>query len=383
VLGAIALAAVGHSLLAPPLYEYPAARGFEGGRWYNPYESYGGRGLRVNLHAHSRAWLGLTSGSVEPDALRALYRDRAYDVAVISNYQRIEPPDGSGGIYLPAYEHAMLPLAPHQTVLGARAVSWRDYPLWQSTRQRQHVIDRLTEDGSVLILNHPVKVQGYPIEDMGLLSGYHAIEIASKYGLALGHWDAALTAGRAVWGVASDDGHHQDRRASHIGIGWLIVEASERSAAGVLDALRAGRFHSVFSRNREPANQLLSARLEGGELHVRCRDRADSIRFVSEDGALRTSVADRTEVSYRVRPEDPYVRVEIVTGRTSLFLNPVIRQQVPGPPRLLQPLVLETRTLLLRGSGLLVLGAALALLVSWGWPRRGPSPLGAEVRSNT
>jgi hypothetical protein len=47
-----------------------------------------------------------------------------------------------------------------------------------------------------------------------MLTGYDALEVASKYGVWEDYWDAALSAGRPVWGVASTTATHRSKRAS-------------------------------------------------------------------------------------------------------------------------------------------------------------------------
>lgn len=309
----------------PPRYAFPPARPFSGERWYHPYAGVDPSGaLRANFHAHSRAWGGLANGSGTPQAIKDHYRARGYDVPGISNYHSIVPPDPDE-LNLPCYEHGWGVGQVHQTVVGARSVSWLDYPFLQDVDHRQQVIDELVRDGAFVVLNHPTKGTGYRRADLRRLVGYGALEVASRYGTALDRWDAALSAGRAVWGVASDDGHDPLHRASHSGIGWLEVHAADRSAEGILEALHAGRFHAVWSRDREPPNELLGAALEGDVLRVRLAEPADVVRFVGQGGAVLSEVRGSDVAERRLTAEDTYVRTEVWTRGTALFLNPVVR----------------------------------------------------------
>ena len=45
-----------------PVYRFPEPVAFAGPEFWNPYASTSGHWQRANLHAHGRAWLGLTSG---------------------------------------------------------------------------------------------------------------------------------------------------------------------------------------------------------------------------------------------------------------------------------------------------------------------------------
>ena len=194
---ALALAALAYfELVWPPRYEFPPPTPFKGDRWYNPYAGYRGGGLLANFHAHSEVWGGLTFGDTPRHELYALYKQRGYDVIGISDYMTIAPPQNAGDIYLSAYEHGYTPGRRHQTVIGASRVSWFDYPLGGSVEQKQDVLDRLRPEAQFLIINHPTKADSYAIEDLAKLTGYDALEVASKYGMWDDFWDAALSAGR-------------------------------------------------------------------------------------------------------------------------------------------------------------------------------------------
>ena len=49
-----------------PLYHFPDPAPFSGSDWLNPYAGVTAGWKRANLHAHGRAWSGLTNGA-QPD----------------------------------------------------------------------------------------------------------------------------------------------------------------------------------------------------------------------------------------------------------------------------------------------------------------------------
>jgi len=363
---AVVLGALAYFELAwPPRYDFPPPTPFQGDRWYNPYAGYRGGGLLANFHAHSEVWGGLTFGDTPRHELYALYKERGYDVIGISDYMTIAPPQDSGDIYLSAYEHGYTPGRHHQTVIGARHVSWFDYPLGGSVQQKQDVLDRLRSEAQFLIINHPTKADSYALADFEKLTGYDALEVASKYGIWENYWDVALSSGRPVWGVASDDGHASidDGIGSHVGIAYLVIHTVEPTALGVLTALHAGRFHSMYTRDGKPGVDLELFEIEGDQLHVRLGERVDAIRFWGQDGRLLWDERKRSEAFYTLSPRDTYVRVEanLFARRIVLYLNPLIRWDgvaLPTP----EARFLVGRTWAIRSAGALVfMGAFLAL----------------------
>jgi hypothetical protein len=343
-----------------PFYEFPAPQPFRGERWYNPYAGYRGGGLLANFHAHSEVWGGLTFGNTPRHELFAMYKERGYDVIGISDYMSLSPPENDGGeIYVSSYEHGFTPGRHHHTVIGADHVTWFDYPLGVSTRQKQHVIDQLRASAPFIVLNHPTKAQSFSIADLERLTGYDAVEVATKYGTWDDFWDAALSAGRPVWGMAADDGHAQTETGagSHLGVGAVVIHTDERTGEAVLSALHEGRFHSLYTRQGEGPVALELCEIEGGQLHVRIGEPASVIRFYGPYGDLRDQVSGRAEASYTLGADDPYVRVEIIAHGAVLYLNPVLRWDGVALPKP-EARMLFGKTWAVRGGGAL----ALALL---------------------
>src|SRR5688572_7838581 len=123
-----------------PVYRFPAPVPFAGATLLNPYAAPGATWQRANLHAHGRAWSGLTNGRRQSDEeiVRA-YRSFGYSVAGVSDYHHIAAFDGVAT--LPIYEHGYNIGKRHQLAIGAREVSWFDFPLGQTRSHQQFVID--------------------------------------------------------------------------------------------------------------------------------------------------------------------------------------------------------------------------------------------------
>jgi hypothetical protein len=365
------VAAIGLSFAAylevawPPFYSFPPAQPFAGDQWYQPYAGYRGGGLLANFHAHSRVWGGLTFGEVSREELHAMYAARGYDVIGISDYMSIAPRQPGDALYISAYEHGYTIGRHHQTVIGADRVDWFDYPFGGSLRQKQHVIDELRSGAPFLILNHLRKADAYSVEDLVQLSGYDAIEVSSKYGLAFDYWDAALSAGRPTWGIASDDGHTQRSNPSHLGIGAIVIHSDARTPESALRALREGRFYSLRMRQNQPPIELVRSEIENGELVVKLGERADSIAFYSEHGELRRQERDVDEARYRLAAGDPYVRVAVDAHGALMLLNPVIRWDgVALPASRAEPLPLPTWAMRAFGAVVLALFVRLSVRLS-------------------
>ncbi len=163
--------------LRGPLYHFPADSAFTGAHFVNPYAHLQDTWQRANLHAHGRAWNGLTNGRQSNDDIVRTYRSLGYAVAGVSNYQSIAAFDGVPTI--PLYEHGYNINKRHQLAIGAHRVAWFDFPLWQSLHNQQFVIDRVAETADLVAIAHPYSRDAYTPEDLKQLTGYQLIEVVN------------------------------------------------------------------------------------------------------------------------------------------------------------------------------------------------------------
>ena len=344
-----------------PVYRFPEPQSFSGTQLWNPYAALTGTWQRANLHAHGHAWGGVTSGVQSDAEVVARYRELGYSVAGVSDYQRVAAQHGVDT--LPLYEHGFNAGKNHQLAIGAHAVEWFDFPLWQTWSNQQYIIDRVGRKSDLVALNHPSSRGAYDVESLRALTGYQLIEVANGPFTAEDVWDAALSAGRPVWAMANDDTHdlRDDRRRA---AAWNMIDAPTASTSDVVSALRNGRTYAVLRTGpagASTATQLVSLTVEAGTMRVAIAGSPASIAFVGRDGAVLHTEDGVTAAQYTVRATDPYVRTIVRGPAATLFLNPVIRWDgvsLPSP----HAAVWTAATWLQRGAALI---AAAGLLVVW------------------
>ena len=308
-----------------PVYRFEDVRPFAGTQLFNPYATLIGRWQRTNLHAHGRAWSGLTNGRQGDAQVASRYRQLGYDVPGVSDYQRIAALDGVATI--PLYEHGFNIGKHHQLAIGAHSVTWFDFPLWQSTSQQQYVIDRVARTADLVALAHPDSRFAYSLENLQQLTGYQLIEVANGPFASEESWDTVLSSGHPVWGLGNDDTHDLDDPRRTAGA-WNMIDAVEPTTGEIVAALRAGRSYAVLRTGAvDSANVTV---LTGVEVHdqtmtVTSHGAASTISFIGQNGALRHTVKDVNSAAYTFSSSDTYVRTVIESPQTVLYLNPVIR----------------------------------------------------------
>jgi hypothetical protein len=315
--------------LLAPVYRFPPRRPFAGTALWNPYAHLHGTWQRANLHAHGRAWNGLTNGRQSDDEVVRAYRARGYTVAGISDYHVIAANRGVQTI--PIYEHGYNLAKQHQLAIGAHRVDWLDFPVWEGLNQKQYIIERVSATADLVAVSHPWS--GYSPDDMRDLSGYQLMEVINGpyYGEAL--WDAALSAGHAVWAIGDDD-THDVTDSKRTAIAWNLIDAATPHTADVVDALRAGRSYAVSLVGTTRDARLESVELEGSTVTVRSIGVPATFVFVGEHGAVRKTVEQATEADYAIGATDPYIRTVIRTPNIVMYLNPIIRYNgidLPSP----------------------------------------------------
>jgi hypothetical protein len=316
-----------------PLYQFAESRPFVGSRWYNPYGDLQatGRWQKASFHAHSAAWGGVTKGGQTAEAVADAYAHMRYDIVGISNYHSMSAAARTGTF--PVYEQGWNMQKAHRLAIGGDAVVWRDYPLGQTVHHKQDIINRLGLTGAVVVLAHPALRGGHSVADLRQLSGYDALEVLNRFvPPATTEWDAALSSGRALWALASDDAHNIEG-ADETGVNWTLVHTPTGSTDAVRAAIRAGRTIGVHGAGGHSPLTFLSQRVFGDTLEVRVRGPVGRVEFIGQGGAPRAAlVRDSLGVTIAravAEPHDGYLRAT-VTGagagvQEMLLLNPAVR----------------------------------------------------------
>jgi hypothetical protein len=342
-----------------PIYRFPDATPFSGSQLWNPYGHPAGSWLRANLHAHGHAWSGLTNGQQPPAAVAQHYRDLGYAVPGVSNYQEIVAHDGVDT--LPLYEHGFNIDKRHQLAVGAHAVDWFDFPLWQAMSHRQYVIDRVKRKAELVALNHPTTRDAYTEDALRSLTGYDLVEVVNGPFTAEVVWDEALSSGHPVWVVANDDSHNIED-PNRTAKAWNMIDARSASTADVVDALRNGRSYAVLRTGALDSSSITtlgSVDVSDRTVTVRLAGAPATITFIADEGRVCKVVKGTTVADYTMTDGDSYVRTVVESPQTILYLNPVVRwngRTLPAPSATVDVALTWTY----RGG--LMLGAVLVLV---------------------
>ena len=258
-----------------------------------------GQWLRCQLHCHTTR----SDGKPEPDDLVRHYADAGFDAVAITDHWLITAAEAGpdGPLMIPASElSASLAHVPFEADVLAIGIdelpepraafpTIADCAAWIAAR------------GGAALLAHP-RWSALTPDDILPATALHGLEayngscaLEQGNGLSDAVWDEVSERGLLLGAIASDDAHrigHPDGSDSLLG--WTMVRARERSAVGVVEALRRG--HAYGSTG--PAIHHVE-RVPGG-LEVACSPAA-AVGLASgpRDGG-RVS-ADPARAAYRAR----------------------------------------------------------------------------------
>ncbi len=386
-----------------PVYVFPPGKPFAGSTWYNPYH-----GLttdtphpwrKVNFHAHSSAWRGLSHGVSTEDSLFAVYAQLGYDAASVSHYQYIYHSTKAEN-NIPVYEHGYGIMKNHQIIINARTEPvWMDFVLGQSVHHQQYMLEYLSKhhDSSYIVLAHPSLRTAYSPSDVAHLvptAQWQSIEPFNFNAESVDAWDSALSAGRVLWGVGHDDTHNIFN-PEETGVCWtMLADGMNSYRTGALYAVKMRSSlpdrwkHTIDSlvqlhildsipfnqrfglRNAQNDVILLEHSLQRdslGQEYVRLRFSAPValVQCIGQYGTLQAQYGKDSVFTHPLQKTDSYLRIVAHTQNTTILLNPFVRTSLDHHiPRLAAPVIHPYRTAFAHsawGSVYALLGCMIAL----------------------
>lgn len=269
---------------------------------------YGKKRYKVNLHTHTSD----TDGHLSQAEAIARYKAAGYDAVAITDHwvsKFTGEQDGmvllAGGEYNTSYRDSAQGVYHILGIGFDRAPEGvvRDDP-------PQKIIDAIHKVGGYVVLAHPAWSLNTP-EQILALRDVDATEI---YNTVSGvHFsrrpDSSLIVdmigsyGRYYPLIAADDAHFYDNDAC---VSWIMVEAEAGDAKTLMDAIRRGDYYAT----QGPEVHLYR---DGDDFVVRCSPCSEIRYFSNSVYTKRVFYGDGiTEARYQAKPEEHYLRAEVV-----------------------------------------------------------------------
>ncbi len=304
-----------------------------------------------NIHTHTTK----SDGDADPKAVVRWFRKHKYDFLVLSDHNHLTVLEYGANqrrfkrpLLIPGEEVSIsinqgeTPI--HINGIGiTRLIEPIDAGGIVPTMQAN--VDAIIDAGGIASLNHPNFRWAFNDEHVKQVNGasmlevYNAVNLTNSYGApgrpsAEEIWDRVLSAGKVIWGVASDDSHNYLDflpGLSNPGRGWLMVKAPELSQEALVESMASGDFYSstgVSLTNLEQSRDAISLEIEQEWTEVygdmREWDQVYTVEFIGRDGVVLDEQVGQ-EATYRIRGDEGYVRAKVTgSGGVRAWTQPVI-----------------------------------------------------------
>jgi hypothetical protein len=201
----------------------------------------------------------------------------------------------------------------------------------------QNNVNAIRKVRGVPSLNHPNFQWAITVEDMLALKGLGLFEVYNGHPMVNNEggggyksldemWDALLTGGQRLYGIAVDDAHHFKRfgkQLSNPGHGWIQVRSDSLTTGAILDAIERGDFYAssgvalsdLAINESEYRLQIAAAEWERTTTY-----------FIGAGGAVLAKSFDKSPV-YKFTGSEQYVRARVDSSSgAKAWTQPVFRR---------------------------------------------------------
>ena len=286
------------------------------------------RWFRGNTHTHTLR----SDGDSTPEEVTKWYRDNGYNFLFITDHETITPVEelnktfgktGEFVVFMGQEVTDRLDGKPyHVNGLGVERVTM---PQRGKTvvENLQLIIDSVRASGGIAQINHPNFGWALNADQIAQVKNIKLFELYNGHPLVnnLGGgespsveaiWDAILSSGKLIYGIASDDVHSMkklgDRKVPTPGQGWVMVRAPELTEKGILDALERGDFYS------STGVELEDYRSDARSITITVKPERWSkyrIQFIGAGGNVLSESIENS-ATYRLRGDERYVRAKVL-----------------------------------------------------------------------
>jgi hypothetical protein len=304
------------------------------------------RWFKGNTHTHTIN----SDGDSAPDEVVRWYREQRYHFLVLTDHNVLTPVEALNALLAADDRFVVIPGEEITDRAGDKPVHVNALGLARAVKPQGGAapgdvvradVDAARDAGGVPQVNHPNFGWALAPGDVLRVSGVHLLEVFNGHpqvnnlggGGAPGAealWDDLLTAGRTVFGVASDDMHDLKRpgvrQAAGPGRGWVMVRAPRLAAADILAALARGDFYAstgVELRDVQATPRAVTVTIrEQGTTRYRTE-------FIGKGGRVLKTV-DGAIAEYHAAGDEGYVRARVADSNGLLAWTQPVRI---GPSR--------------------------------------------------
>lgn len=284
--------------------------------------------FKGNTHAHTLE----SDGDSTPEEVTRWYKDHGYNFLVLSDHNVHTAVDALNAAYGVPGRFTLIRGEEVTSAFEGKAVHVNGLDTQERIGRQegasvveilQRSVDAIRAQKGVPHINHPNFNWSLTPEQLRSVKNNKLFEIYNGHPMVNneggggimgteGAWDAILSSGLLLYGIAVDDAHHfkdlGNPRLAGPGRGWVVVRSPELTARAILGAMERGDFYAstgveLTDYTVTPSAMTVTVKTES---YARYR-----IQFIGKGGAVLHEALE-SPASYEFRGTEGYVRARVL-----------------------------------------------------------------------
>lgn len=299
------------------------------------------RWYKGNTHTHTIN----SDGDSTPDEVVRWYREHGYNFLVLTDHNFITNVDGLNSLHGADEKFIVIRGEEVSDKFGDKQIHVNGLNVERLVKPQgggsvvevlQRNVNEIRDARGVPHINHPNFEWAITADDLKKVENNKLFEIYNDHPLVNNLrggekpgleeiWDAILSSGKLIYGIAVDDAHHfkdpWNKNASHPGKGWIVVRAERLSAAAILEAMERGDFYA------STGVELTDYQVNEKQMTINIREARMSkyrVQFIGKGGRVLKEETANPAV-YLFRGDELYVRAKIIESNGKIaWTQPVM-----------------------------------------------------------
>lgn len=298
---------------------------------YDAWKSKAAGGLqwfKGNTHAHTLE----SDGDSTPEEVTRWYRDHGYNFLVLTDHNVRASVDALNATVAETGVFTVIPGEEVTSAFEGKALHVNGLDTRETIgRQEGHsaveviqrAVDAIRAQEGVPHINHPNFTWALSAEQLAAVKNNKLFEIYNGHPMVNNFggggiegteaaWDAILSSGLILYGIAVDDAHHfkdlGNPKKAGPGRGWIMVRAAELSPRAILTAMERGEFYASTGVELDDYRVSPSAMTVTVKKEPYAKYR---IQFIGRGGKVLHEALD-SPATYTFRGDEGYVRARVL-----------------------------------------------------------------------
>jgi hypothetical protein len=286
------------------------------------------RWYKGNTHTHTIN----SDGDSTPDEVVRWYREQGYNFLVLTDHNFLTKTDGLNALHAAEEQFIVIRGEEISDVFEKKPIHVNGLNVEQTVKPQggksvldviQRNVNAIRDAQGVPHINHPNFGWAITANELKQVENNKLFEIYNGHPLVNNQggggkpgleemWDAILSSGKLLYGIAVDDAHHfkdpWNRNSSRPGQGWICVRAERLSSEAILEAMERGNFYA------STGVVLTDYQATGKGITITISEEKTSkyrVQFIGKNGRLLSEVITNPAI-YQFRGDEAYVRAKII-----------------------------------------------------------------------